>query len=377
MTGTRSARLIAFYLPQFHPIPVNDAAWGEGFTEWTNVRRARPLFPGHQQPVEPADLGYYDLRDAGVREAQAALARDHGIEGFCYWHYWSRGRRLLERPFEEVLASGRPDFPFCLGWANQSWTGVWHGDPERTIARQEYGGEEDDEQHFHALLGAFRDERYIRVNGKPLFLVFVPSALPDPPGFTERWRKLARQAGLEDLHLIGFSGKPLSPGGLGFDGTIRHQPPGVMSLFDETYLKRVRSRLLGWRRFLPGRGRGSWPAVYLYEDVVKALASQRLLPHEHPIVLPNWDNTPRTGPRGQVFLNSTPDSFRTHLQQALARIADRDPERRLLFLKSWNEWAEGNYLEPDTRYGQAYLKAIREIVTRVPHRHLTETGRSD
>lgn len=170
-------RLIAYYLPQYHPIPENDAWWGDGFTEWTNVRRAKPLFKGHQQPVQPGKLGYYDLRDPAAREAQAELARGAGIEGFCYWHYWFGGKQLLERPFNEVLASGKPDFPFCLAWANASWTGIWYGEPERILMEQTYPGVEDHIEHFNVLLPAFRDPRYLRVDSRPIFFVFQPANL--------------------------------------------------------------------------------------------------------------------------------------------------------------------------------------------------------
>ena len=156
------ARLISFYLPQFHPIPENDRWWGRGFTEWTNVTKAKPLFKGHYQPRLPADLGYYDLRLPEVREAQAELARNAGIEGFCYYHYWFGGKQLLEQPFNEVVASGKPDFPFCLCWANQTWTGVWYGAPHRTLVEQTYPGREGHRRHFLALRRAFLDERYLR-----------------------------------------------------------------------------------------------------------------------------------------------------------------------------------------------------------------------
>ena len=165
-------RLIAFYLPQFHPIPENDEWWGRGFTEWTNVAKAVPLFRGHYQPHFPADLGFYDLRVPEVREAQAAMAKAYGIEGFCYYHYWfGHGRRLLERPFNEVLSSGKPDFPFCLCWANDTWTGIWHGAPNKVLIEQRYPGVEDYKAHFYALLDAFRDPRYMTVDGKKIFII--------------------------------------------------------------------------------------------------------------------------------------------------------------------------------------------------------------
>ena len=183
------ARVIAFYLPQFHPIPENDEWWGKGFTEWTNTAKAKPLFPGHYQPHVPADLGFYDLRVPEARFAQAEMAKEYGIEGFCYYHYYFAGKRLLERPFDEVLNSGMPDFPFCLCWANQTWTGIWHGSPDRVLIEQTYPGPGDDERHFDYLCKAFHDQRYIKVDGKPMFLVYCPKELPEPEKTTEFWRR--------------------------------------------------------------------------------------------------------------------------------------------------------------------------------------------
>src|SRR3989304_6840857 len=187
----RRARLIAHYLPQFHPIPENDEWWGKGFTEWTNVTKAKPLFEGHYQPFRPADLVFYDLRLPDVRLSQAELAKAYGIEAFCYWLYWFGGRRLLERPFNEVLESGQPDFPFCLGWANDSWTGIWHGCADKVLMEQTYPGPGDEETHFYALLPAFSDKRYLTIDGKPLFLISKPYRLPEPNRFLDHWRELA------------------------------------------------------------------------------------------------------------------------------------------------------------------------------------------
>ena len=191
------ARVIALYLPQFHPIPENDEWWGKGFTEWTNTAKAKPLFRGHIQPHLPADLGFYDLRAPETRMAQAEMAREHGIEGFSYWHYWFAGKRLLERPFNEVLQSGEPDFPFCLGWANETWTGIWHGSPGRVLIEQTYPGIEDYKRHFQVVLEAFEDPRYMTVDGKPIFMIYMPKKLPNPREFTDCWRELADKAGLK------------------------------------------------------------------------------------------------------------------------------------------------------------------------------------
>lgn len=350
-------RAIAFYLPQYHPIPENDEWWGKGFTEWTNVAKAKPLYPGHHQPHLPADLGFYDLRVPEVRQAQADLARHAGIEGFCYYHYWFSGRRLLERPFTEVLESGEPDFPFCLCWANETWTGIWHGSPEDVLIKQTYPGKSDHRAHFDALLPAFKDTRYIRVNNKPLFFVYKPNDLPDAKHFATYWRHMAVEAGLNGLFLIGTSwtGED-DPSHWGFDASLWVNVPPVPRFRS---LRRPFNRLVPW--LLRNMG---VPSIYLYRELLpKLLPTPPMHVNSYPCVIPNWDNTPRSKERGRVFHGSTPELFRKHVRQAMARIEDRDPEERLLFIKSWNEWAEGNYLEPDERWGHQYLNVLRDELT--------------
>jgi hypothetical protein len=357
--ATVTARVIAFYLPQFHPIPENDAWWGKGFTEWTNVRRARPLFEGHLQPREPGELGYYDLRDPEVRQHQASLAAQHGVEGFCYWHYWLGGRRMLERPFEEVLASGQPDFPFCLGWANHSWTGTWNNEPHRLLLQQTYPGEADDRLHFEYLLRAFRDPRYIRVEGKPLLYIYKPLDIPQAAERMRRWRSWAREAGLPGLHIVGNHMLDFdNPASLGLDA-VALATLGVV--FTGSRLRDQASRLLwGLRKRLSLGG----PRVAAYGRIADCLLPDtRKIPFEaYPIVYPNWDNTPRLGARGFVLQGSTPDLFEQHVRQAVQAVQHLPPTRRLVFLKSWNEWAEGNYLEPDAQWGRAYLHALRRVM---------------
>ena len=341
----------AFYLPQFHPIPENDAWWGKDFTEWSNVRRARPLFRGHRQPTVPTELGYYSLLDPAIRERQAELARSHGITSFCYWHYWFAGRRLLQRPLEEVLASGRPDLPFCVAWANESWTGVWHGAPRRILVTQDYPGEADDRAHFATLLPAFRDPRYIRRDHRPLFIVYQPGQLPQPAAFVERWQGMARAAGLGGLYIVAYT----TPSRLyrshaadGFDAAIYADLP--IQRTPTTRLRDVARELvhpLGPGRFNVSRR--------------PALPPASLAGVCHPCVFPNWDNTPRSARRGVVVMNATPDTFQQQLATALRFEMEREPgaDRRLVMVKSWNEWAEGNYLEPDERYGRGWLQAVR------------------
>jgi len=344
--------LIAFYLPQFHPIPENDVWWGKGFTEWTNVAKARPLFRGHYQPHLPSDLGFYDLRVPEVREAQAEMARTYGIEGFCYYHYWFAGRRLLERPFNEVLASGKPDFPFCLCWANESWSGIWHGAPNRILIEQPYPGLDDEIAHFHFLVKAFTDARYITVDGKPLFLVYCPNKLPEPRRVTDHWRKLAKEAGLQDLFLVGVANEPWDPAANGFDGsTVRNLGNMSQNLNRQVpTLVRVKRRLLGHR-----------DKFYDYERAIKYLYMAECdKDNVFPCMIPNWDSTARSGRRGVVLHNSSPGLFQKHAQMLVDQVQHKPVGKRIIFVKSWNEWAEGNHLEPDQRYGLQYLEVLRK-----------------
>lgn len=348
------ARLIAFYLPQFHPIPENDQWWGPGFTEWTNAAKARPLFRGHYQPHIPADLGFYDLRLAETRAAQASLAREYGIEGFCYYHYWFAGRRLLERPFNEVLASGQPDFPFCLCWANETWTGVWHGAPNRVLIEQTYPGERDYRAHFDALLPAFCDRRYIRVDGKPVFTIYRPQSIPEAPKVLQLWRTMSMEAGLPGLFLIGNDVHPSAAAPLELDAcSTFHLPPRRPWVSRRTPIKWLKRRI----EVLAGR-----PTVYPYRDVFPMFIPADAPGVEtFPCIIPNWDNSPRSGKNGLVLHDSTPELFRIHAQQALERVRGKPAGRNIVFIKSWNEWAEGNHLEPDLRFGRQYLEVLREV----------------
>lgn len=346
---------VALYLPQFHPTPENDEWWGRGFTEWTNAARARPLFRGHYQPHVPADLGYYDLRLAETRVAQAELARRYGVDAFCYYHYWfGNGRRMLQRPFDEVLASGTPDFPFCLAWANESWAGVWHGLKEkRTLIEQTYPGREDDARHFECLLPAFRDPRYLRVLGRPLFVVYKPTGLPEPRRFTDTWRDLAAKAGLPGLYLACQHHDPgFDAASMGFDAIV-HVP--------------ILPKRRGWHPWsqpvakLSGRLKDllNRPTIIPYERMIDRIApkGEGTTP-VFPTVIPNWDNTPRSQGRGLVLHGSTPERFADQVRKAVRRVGDLPPGEQVLFIKSWNEWAEGNHLEPDLRFGHGYLEAF-------------------
>ncbi len=369
MLANPAARLIAFYLPQFHPIPENDGWWSKGFTEWTNVAKAKPLFPGHYQPNLPADLGFYDLRVPETRIAQAELARTYGIEGFMYWHYWFAGRRLLERPFKEVLRSGEPDFPFCLGWANQSWTGIWHGAPNRILMEQTYPGRADDEAHFYALVEAFCDRRYITVENKPVFFVFRPHELPESRRSTDCWRELAVKAGLKGIYFIGVPAEVWwnwNPIEHGFDASALNNLFPAFGEVDRTHygiLDRISLRITQKDQRQLVRKLLGWPKIISYGDTLK-LSITSLVTNfdQYPGVMPNWDNTPRSGANGIVFHGSSPELFRQHLRQTIAQVSSRQLDKRIIVVKSWNEWAEGNYLEPDQKYGRGYLEVLRDEV---------------
>lgn len=378
------ARVIAYYLPQFHPIPENDKYWGKGFTEWTNVAKAKPLFKGHYQPRIPADLGFYDLRLPEVREQQAQMAREAGIEGFCYWHYWfGNGKRLLQRPFNEVLQSGKPDFPFCLAWANHSWkTSTWeNGGKDRMIVEQRYLGEEDYTLHFQEVLPAFRDKRYITIEGKPLFAIFDPYNFRDVSNFIKAWQRLAKENGLKGIYFIAMSNST-STLQRNADGTLKRVTPNLQSS-ERVYNDLLNLGFNGINSF--GKSRAEMLCMGKYARIAKKLLHQYLpfLPthcinyekitqhffapedswqNVYPSIFPQWDRTPRAGNSEGVYVNATPTTFKKHIQNALNVIKNKDMEHRILFLRAWNEWGEGNYVEPDLKYGHGFLNAIKEAI---------------
>jgi lipopolysaccharide biosynthesis protein len=353
MTMTTRARLIAFHLPQFHPTPENDAWWGKGFTEWTNTAKAQSLFPGHYQPHVPADLGFYDVRLPEARHAQAELARAYGIEGYCYYHYWFGGRRILERPVNEILLSSEPAFPFCLCWANHSWSTAWDG-TNKMLIEQVYPGWDDHAAHFDWLFKAFTDRRYIRIDDKPVFLIYKPDDIPKAREVVAFWRERAAAAGLPGLYLVGVSHRDerWDPRPRGLDASVMQSLPKRDG--------RIPRRYLSTKLKLALQGNKHELTIWDYEEFLPSLLRQNNVDwDDYPVALPGWDNTPRSGMRELVFHDSTPELFRKHLREAIARVLNRPPQRRIVFLKAWNEWAEGNYVEPDQCWGHAYLEAIR------------------
>lgn len=353
---TTSIRAIAFHLPQYHPIPENDIWWGKGFTEWTNTAKAKPLFREHYQPHIPADLGFYDLRLPEARAAQAKLAQSVGLEGFCYYHYWfGNGRVLLDGPVSEILRLGEPNFGFCLCWANETWSGVWHGAPKRILIEQTYPGETDHRDHFQYLLPAFRDNRYIRVDGKPVFVIYQPTKIPEAKKTMNLWRKMAEEAGLNGLHLVGVRYFDWNPKDLGLDASISPQLPPLRPNW-VPWSNPIKKLLNKYHK------RNGRPTIYSYEAILPKLLRKTTSPdiEDYPCVIPNWDNTPRSKSNGLVLFGSTPELFRRHFKEALELCRSLPDGRKFMFIKSWNEWAEGNHLEPDLKFGLDYLNVVAD-----------------
>lgn len=365
-------RAIAFYLPQYHPIPENDEWWGKGFTEWRNVAKARPLFPGHYQPHLPADLGFYDLRLPEAREEQANLARQYGIHGFCYYHYWFNGRRVLERPFNDVLASGKPGLPFCLCWANENWTRAWDGGEKNILLGQNYS-HEDDLEHINSLMPAFRDPRYIRVNGKPVFLVYRTGLLPDPKRTAEIWREAAIRSGIGDLYLVRVErfARDIDPASIGFDAAVEFAPDA-----DGMTKRRFHN---GWSGFLGKFGIAkrayAQNRIVDYNDLAQSMASRPLPEFKRfRCVTPMWDNSARRKQHAWITINSTPTLYQGWLEKMATQTREHfQGDEQLLFINAWNEWAEGNHLEPDLKWGRAYLEATRvALAAGCSQEHLTQ-----
>ena len=356
-------KVIAYYLPQYHVIPENDEWGGEGFTEWVNVKNARALFKGHKQPNVPVpDLGYYNLLDNEVRRKQTTLAKEAGIDGFCYWHYWfGNGKQLLEKPFQMMLADKSNDHGFCLGWANESWKRKqWNkdGSGDVTLIEQVYPGMEDDKDHFYAFLDAFKDPRYVKVGKKPVFLIYRPKQHPDLKGFISYWNELAKENGLEyGFCFIAELGSVFSKQDIdfyrsvGFDYTTleranMRQAPFVYKCWYvfKNFLLRRPIRVIGYKSLL------NW--AYTKRD-----NQLNILPG----LCPNWDHSPRSGKKCSILHKSTPELFGKLLKNTL-KINKEGKNLPILFIKSWNEWGEGNYMEPDTIWGKQYIETSGKIL---------------
>lgn len=352
--GDSQIKVIAYYLPQFHPIPENNAWWGEGFTEWTNVSKSVPQFRGHYQPHLPGELGFYDLRNKETQRRQIELARRYGIHGFCYYHYWFAGRRILEAPFKQVLDDPTLDFPFCLCWANENWTRRWDGAEHDVLIAQEFGVE-DDWAFIADIAPALKDSRYIRVDGRPLLIVYRVALLPDARATAARWREYCRDKGIGDLYLVAAQTQSVrDPRGYGFDAAVEFPP----------HATRAR-RITNGVDFYNPRFRG---LLYHYPDILEA--EKHFEPPDYTVfkcVMPGWDNSARRPGYGTAFVGSTPRLFADITDLACQHAVAHLPENnRFVFVNAWNEWGEGAHLEPDRRDGYAYLEALANTVAKYP-----------
>lgn len=361
-------KVIAYYLPQFYPFKENDEWWGKGFTEWTNVGKAKPLFKGHQQPRVPADLGYYDLRLPEVREQQAQLAREAGVTAFCYWHYWfGDGKRLLERVFDEVLETGKPDFPFCLGWANHPWKAKTFGKDDsrdKVLMPQTYPGIEDAKMHFDFLLKAFQDPRYVKIEGKPFFLIFAPNELPQQ--YVDCFLKWTVEAGFPGLYMVANVYDVLKSKEFylkkGYSAVVYNR---LTSLFYSKYsqtnwLKKTYYRLQRvYRRFYLGMPANSYDYQVIYKDLTSPQDQELGV---IPQIMPQWDHSPRSGMSATLCYNCTPEAFYDYSKIVFDSIKNKPVEQQIVMLKSWNEWGEGNYIEPDLLTGKGFLNALRKAI---------------
>ena len=352
-TENIQVKVIAFYLPQFHPIPENDEWWGKGFTEWTNVKKAFPNFIGHYQPHQPDELGYYDLRDTEVQQKQVELARSYGIHGFCFYYYWFKGKRLLERPVDQYLENPHLDLPFCLCWANENWTRRWDGAEHNILIAQEYT--EEQYLHFiHDISKHFTDPRYIRVDGKPMLLVYRVNLLPDPRKAAEVWRNECQKMGIGEIYLVTVQSFGITdPRPFGFDAAVEFPPSNLF----EAEVSRKSVKITN--PYFRGR-------IFDYNLAARAMLEKKHGDYTYfKTVMPSWDNTARKQDHSHIFINSSPASYKTWLKKVVSYSRRMLPEdKRLVFVNAWNEWAEGTHLEPDKKYGYAYLQATTDAITK-------------
>ena len=344
-------KLIAFYLPQYHPIVENDRWWGKGFTDWTNVTKAVTLYVGHYQPHLPDELGFYDLRLAEVQHRQVELAKQYGIYGFCIHYYWFNGKRLLEKPLEQFLHHKELDIPFCLCWANENWTRRWDG-LENDILLEQIHSPKNDINFIRDLKTFFTDSRYIRIEGKPVLIVYRTTILPDPKATVERWRAYCRDQGIGDIYLIaaqtfGFE----NPEQYGFDAAVEFPPHTMTGCEEITYGISVLNKNYSGK-------------IWDYEYFVKSKEYLKKVPYTlFKGIAPGWDNTARKPNNSSVYQGSSPSVYQEWLLDLIHWSADaHNEEKRIIFINAWNEWAEGAHLEPDRKYGYGYLQSTADAI---------------
>ena len=356
-------KALAIYLPQFHPFKENEEWWGKGFTEWTNVTSAKPMFRGHYQPQLPTDSGYYDLRVPETRDIHAKTAKEYGIDGFCYYHYWFSGKRLMNQPIDEVLASKKPDFPFCYFWANENWSRRWEGqDKESIVLAEQIYSEEDDRSHAEWLVDSFKDPRYITVNGRPIFLIYKPFDLPDPKRTFDIFEEVCKQHGLPRPYFVASNSHDPSknPYELGFDMVIHFQTRH--SLLSEFWIDGFTPKRLV-RNLLSGVINPTLK-IYDYKQYKDRARIHKPNYKGFPCPIVGFDNTARKGKNAVILKNQNVKDFKDSLIDAVNDVKDFPEDEQIVFINSWNEWAEGNHLEPCVKFGTQFLEAVKEVFTK-------------
>lgn len=368
-----SKKIFAYYLPQYHSIPENDQWWGKGFTEWTNVTKAKPLFKGHEQPIFPGELGYYDLRIPEIQENQAKLANEYGIDGFIYYQYWfDTNKMLLEKPAEAMLKNKKVDVPFCFCWANETWKGIWHGmDSNNVLIEQKYRGRNGYNTYFEYLLPFFNDERYIKIDNKPMFHVYRIQDIPDLDIFIDTFNDLARKNGFEGIYLVATgneknkiirSNNDISAV-VGLDSFTKMRYGSHFYFPSNHLLGRLERSLKHRLKILDNTPieKRRKPIKIDYEKEIKRLHPKYETSKYVPCVFPNWDNSARSGTKSLIFYNSNPKTWKAHLKQVVFNYLKHEKNPPFVVIKSWNEWAEGNYIEPDQKYGRGWLEAVSKV----------------
>lgn len=356
---SKKIKAIAIYLPQFHPIPENDEWRGKGFTEWTNVTKSTPRFEEHYQPHLPSDLGFYDLRLEEARLAQETLAKQYGIYGFCYYHYWFNGKRMLYEPLDRKLKNPNEDLPFMMCWANENWTRTWVSAERDVLIRQDYS-EDDDYNHIKHLINYFKDSRYIKVNGKPIFIIYRPELFPDISKTISTWREEIKKEGFPDLY-IGFARKSRNENLLDcFDFAFEFQPSfsDLPKKSRPNLFQRIKTKL----NHLFFSNKDLKIVINDYEEYSKFQMEFSYEDRVYPGITPMWDNSARKKDYPFILQDSTPEKYKKWLEHIKLNYPwDKTPEP-FLFINAWNEWAEGNHLEPCQKWNLEYLKTTEEML---------------
>lgn len=358
---------IAFYLPQFHSIPENDKWWGKGFTEWVNVRSSKPQFKRHNQPEQPLNENYYNLLDINTQIWQAKLANEYGIDGFCYYHYWFEGKLLLEKPMEQMLNVPEINIPFCVCWANETWSRTWDGKENEILIKQNYTEAEDQwVEHFNYLLKFFKDKRYIQDQNRPMLLIYKPQLITNCKDMITLWRRLAKENGYHDLY-IGyqhFSAFDYDMKSLGMDFGVEFEPFYTIHEIKKQTLS-FKQRIIYAIKYPHNiwhyvqRHILKYPIIYDYDEIWKRIIQRDNKDNIFPGAFPAWDNTPRRGENANVFYKATAEKFKYYFS-AQIRKSEYVRKAKYIFINAWNEWAEGAHLEPDQINGYGYLEGIRE-----------------